>query len=290
MNQPIISIIIPLYNTEKYIAETIQSVLNQTYINWELIVVNDGSTDNSTSIVTSFIEKDRRISLINKSNSGVSDTRNIGTEHAKGKYIAFLDADDTWLPNNLEEKITELKDANIDWVFSDAALINEKSNKIGYKIGSDNAILSHYLLWDQTVVPGPCSNVIVKRRCLTNSIHFDTQFSTAADQDFCFYLSSKYKGKRIEKPLLNYRILSHSMSRNIALMEKDHIGVYRKAANNGLFHSFWFKQKCFSNLYLILAGSWWKDGKNKTRGAYFIFRALFSYPPNMMKVIKRVFK
>lgn len=290
MNQALISIIIPAYNTENYIAETIQSVINQTYTNWELIIVNDGATDKTEQIIAPFVEKDERISLFNKTNSGVSDSRNIGINLAKGDYIAFLDADDTWELHNLSEKVKILEDNSIDWVFSDATLIDENSHKIGNKIGDDDSILMHYLLWNRTVVPGPCSNVIVKRKCLENGLRFDSQFSTAADQDFCFNLSAKFKGKRIAKELWNYRILSNSMSRNIAVMEKDHIGVYKKAAKNGLFHSFGFQQKCFSNLYLILAGSWWKDGNNKLRGSYFIVKALLIYPPNVVKVIKRVFK
>lgn len=290
MNQALISIIIPAYNAEQYIAETIHSVINQTYTNWELIVLNDGATDKTEQIITPFIEKDERISLFNKTNSGVSDTRNIGINLAKGNYIAFLDADDTWEPHNLSEKVKILENNTIDWVFSDAILINEHSNKIGNSKGDDEAILTHYLLWDRTVVPAPCSNVIVKRECFENGLRFDAQFSTAADQDFCFNLSAKFNGKRIAKELWNYRVLPNSMSRNIAVMEKDHIGVYKKAAKNGLFHSFMFQQKCFSNLYLILAGSWWKDGHNKLRGAYFIVKGLLVYPPNIMKVIKRIFK
>ena len=290
MNQGLISIIIPAYNAENYIADTIQSVLNQSYTNWELIVVNDGSSDNTDRIVASFVDKDERITLLNKTNSGVSDTRNIGINLAKGKYIAFLDADDTWEINNLLEKVNVLEDNTIDWVFSDATLIDENSHKVGNKLGDDDSILTHYLLWDRTVVPGPCSNVIVKRKCLENGLRFDSQFSTAADQDFCFNLSAQFNGKRIAKELWSYRILPNSMSRNIVVMEKDHIGVYKKAAKNGLFHSFGFQQKCFSNLYLILAGSWWKDGNNKLRGAYFIVKALLVYPPNVGKVIKRVFK
>ncbi|HVA97918.1 MAG TPA: glycosyltransferase [Bacteroidia bacterium] len=285
---PLVSVIIPAYNAEKFIAETIQSVLIQTYTRWEIIVVNDGSTDNSASIVTSFIEKDNRITLINKPNSGVSDTRNVGIEKSKGEFIAFLDADDIWESNNLEEKVSVLSTTTIDWVFSDAYLIDENTDIIGEKKGDDSEMLIHYLLWDRTVIPGPCSNVIVKRKCLNSGLRFDAKFSTAADQDFCFYLSSKFLGKRIEKYLWKYRILKQSMSRNIAVMEKDHIGVYKKAAKNKLFSSVKFQQKCFSNLYLILAGSWWKDGKNKTRGAYFIFRSVLAYPPNVLKLLKKI--
>lgn len=287
--QKLISIIIPLYNTEKYLEETIDSIINQNYQYWELIIVNDGSTDSSYKIAQNYIQKDNRISLITKENTGVSDTRNIGIKVAKGELIAFLDADDTWEVENLTKKVAILENPGIDWVFSDAKLIDEESQLIGEKTGDDSAILTDYLSWNKTVVPGPCSNVIVKRKCLENGLRFDSNFSTAADQDFCFRLSALFPGKRIPEQLWSYRILGNSMSRNISIMEKDHIGVYRKAAKDKLFNGFWFKQKCFSNLYLILAGSWWKNGNNKKRGMLFILKALLTYPPNVIKLFQKSF-
>lgn len=289
MNHTLVSIIIPLYNTEKYLKETIESVINQSYHDWELIIVNDGSTDLSASIAQKYTELDHRISLITKQNSGVSDTRNVGIQKSSGNYIAFLDADDTWEIDNLSKKVAVLNNSSIDWVYSDASLIDENSNIIGEKTGNDTDVLNDYLEWNKTVVPGPCSNLVVKRHCF-NELRFDSTFSTAADQDFCFNLSAKYKGRRIAEPLWSYRILTNSMSRNIAVMEKDHIGVYQKAARNNLFKGFWHKQKCFSNLYFILAGSWWKDGKNKLKGMSFILRAIMSYPPNIIILFRKSIK
>lgn len=95
--EPLVSIITPLYNSEKYIAETIESVLAQTYSNWEMIIVDDCSKDNSTKIVEEYQKKDRRIKLYrNEINKGVSYTRNRAIDLSQGKYIAFLDSDDLW--------------------------------------------------------------------------------------------------------------------------------------------------------------------------------------------------
>ena len=92
-----ISIIMPLYNNEQYITQSIQSIINQSYTNWELIVINDSSTDNSKQIVQTFSKKDKRITLINlKENKGVSYARNLGIKNSKGEYITFLDSDDLW--------------------------------------------------------------------------------------------------------------------------------------------------------------------------------------------------
>ena len=93
-------------------------MINQTYSNWELIIVDDGSNDNSKNIIKEYIDKDSRISSIKKNNSGVSDTRNIGLKNAKGDYIVFLDADDIWHNDNLEKKITFLASSNFDTVYS----------------------------------------------------------------------------------------------------------------------------------------------------------------------------
>lgn len=284
-----ISIVIPAYNAEKYLAETIDSVINQTYTNWELIIVDDGSTDNTKGIIETYRSKDLPIKYIFQENSGVSIARNNGMNHASGKYIALLDADDVWLKNNLELKIKILmNNPSVSWVYSNMNNADENMNIIGEAPpGTDNDILGSILKWEGEVVPGPCSNMLFDLKCFEEGCMFDPLFSTAADQDFTIQLATKYKGIHISKPLWNYRLHNNNMSSNISVMEKDHIGVYKKAKKNKLFHSFWFKQYCFSNLYLILAGSWWKNGNNKLRGIYFIILSILNYPPSIMKLIRK---
>ena len=99
-NRPFFSVVIPLYNKQNYIKETIKSVLNQTFQNFEIVVVNDGSKDDSIKIIESI--QDYRIKLVHQENSGVSVARNMGIKEANAKYIAFLDADDLWLPEFLQ--------------------------------------------------------------------------------------------------------------------------------------------------------------------------------------------
>lgn len=289
---PLISIIIPLYNAEKYIPETIQSVLNQTYKNWELIIVDDGSTDNSANIVKSYIDEDTRIKYYHKKNTGVSETRNQGIKLAKGDYIAFLDADDVWEKNNLELKLDCLKsDHSLMWVFSNMTTIDNESNPLGSApAGHDNNILDSILYWDREVIPGPCSNIILKKECLVDGLKFDRSFSTAADQDFTLYLAKNYNGKHIPLELWKYRIHQNNMSSNISVMEKDHIGVFKKAKKNNLFKTWCFKQKCFSKLYLTLAGSWWKNGNNKVKGFYYLFLSLATFPPIFISLLKKLNK
>ena len=115
-----VSIIMPCYNSEKFIKDAIESVLKQTYQNWELIIIDDNSTDNSTIIVESYKRKDFRIKLLKNSNNTrmPATPRNIGILSANGRYIAFLDSDDIWYPSKLENQIPLFKDEKCAVVYS----------------------------------------------------------------------------------------------------------------------------------------------------------------------------
>ena len=280
----LISVIIPVYNSEKYIEETILSVCKQTYENLELLVIDDGSTDNSATIIKNLSIKDSRIFYHYQDNAGVSIARNKGINLANGEYLFFLDSDDVWLTDNISVKVDYFnKNPTTDWLFGSIELIDEKSNKLNKILnGNDDDILNSLLLWNGNIITTP-STVVVRKKCATR-INFDPNLSTAADQDFTIRLAAEYKGGYSKEPSVLYRILPNSMSRNIKLMEVDHIQVFKNAQKNKLFKSFWFKQKCFSNLYWILAGSWWKNGNNKLRGLYFILLALITNPLSIGKI------
>jgi FkbM family methyltransferase len=285
----IVSIIIPAYNAEKYIEETINSVFQQTYQYFEIIVVNDGSTDNTRNIVEDLTEKDSRITLINKSNTGVSDTRNVGISEAIGSYIAFLDADDYWLENNLELKVNTLKNG-YDFVFSDMLNSDENLTTLGLApVGKDLNILEDILSWNGECIPGPCSNLVISRKCLEQqNVRFHPELSNLADQHFCVLLAKYFKGYRIDKPLWKYRILPYSMSKSLMILEKDALKVLELYSNAKLFKTFLFKRKCYSNTHLMLAGSWWKNGNNKMMGLKFIVLALIYYPPAIIILSKKL--
>jgi teichuronic acid biosynthesis glycosyltransferase TuaG len=126
----LVSIITPVYKSGLYISETIQSVLNQKYSNWELLLIDDCSPDNSSQIIKSFMENDSRIKYTRlKKNSGPAIARNIGIEKANGTYIAFLDSDDNWYGNKLSEQIHYMKENNYAFTFTDYIIRDESTNR-----------------------------------------------------------------------------------------------------------------------------------------------------------------
>jgi glycosyltransferase involved in cell wall biosynthesis len=287
--RPQVSVVIPAFNAARLIGDTLRSVQEQSLQEWEAIVIDDGSQDGTAETVRALARRDARIRAIQQANSGVSRARNRGLEAAAGEFIALLDADDVWLPENLARKVGALRNhEGCDWVYSDVLYADEQLDcRRPGPSGTDVAILDSILLWEREVVPGPCSNIVMRDRCIRD-VRFDPAFSTAADQDFKLRLAARFAGKHIPEPLLVYRVQPGSLSRSVALMERDHIGVYRKAQSLGLFRSESFRRRCFANLYLILAGSWWVDGKDSRRGLAYILKAALCWPPVVLKLLPKL--
>ena len=127
-----VSIIMPNYNCEKFLSETIDSVISQTYADWELLIVDDCSTDNSVEVIKSYCEKDSRIKLfVNDKNSGAAASRNWALREATGKWIAFLDSDDLWLPEKLKKQLAFMVENGYSFSFTKYRQIDEDSNSLG---------------------------------------------------------------------------------------------------------------------------------------------------------------
>lgn len=132
-NLPLVSVIIPAYNAEKFIARTLESIISQTYQNIEVLVINDGSQDQTVNIIKSFAEDDPRIILLQQPNSGVAIARNLGIAKAKGEFIAPIDADDIWYPENLEKQVNRIikADQSVGLVYAWSVDINENDHLTG---------------------------------------------------------------------------------------------------------------------------------------------------------------
>lgn len=133
MINTLVSIIMPAYNAENFISESIESVIGQTYANWELIIVDDGSTDNTRNVVHSYINQDSRIHYFFQENARQAKARNTGIKNSKGDIIAFLDADDLWLPKKLELSLKEFYNGEQDVLFTDAYIFNNSTQLSHYE-------------------------------------------------------------------------------------------------------------------------------------------------------------
>ena len=135
----LVSIIMPSWNTERFIAETIQSVIDQTYTNWELLIVDDCSTDNTDEVVASF--KDDRIKYFhNEKNSGAALTRNRAMREARGEWIAFLDSDDLWMPEKLEKQIAFMKENGYTLSYTEYEKIDEDSKPLNIYVSGPEKV------------------------------------------------------------------------------------------------------------------------------------------------------
>lgn len=156
MNRPLISIIIPVYNAEKFIEDTINTVINQTYDNYEIILIDDCSTDNSVNIINKYLTSNIKL-YKNKENIGVGLTRNVGIKHSKGDYIAFLDADDLWDKEKLEKQFKFMRNNNYVFTYTGYVFSNALGEPTGKKIYVPSKCgyedyLKTTIIWTSTVM------------------------------------------------------------------------------------------------------------------------------------------
>ncbi|MEH2046102.1 glycosyltransferase family 2 protein [Nostoc sp.] len=222
-----VSVIIPVYGVEKYIAATVQSVLEQTYTNFELLIIDDASLDRSINICQQFT--DPRIKIIHQANRGVSGARNTGIRHAQGEYLAFLDGDDLWLPEKLEKQIAHLENSPAVGVsFSRSAFIDEAGQALGtYQMPKLKEITSSYLLSCNPVGNG--SAAVIRREVLkaikfqdnlygaNEDCYFDERLLQSEDNEFWIRISikSNWQIEGIPEPLTLYRVNSKGLSANM---------------------------------------------------------------------------
>lgn len=213
-NSPLISIIIPAYNIDKYIGDTLQSVHNQSYINLECIIIDDGSQDKTAEIVKKWKYKDKRFIYIYKENSGVTDSRNMGIDNANGELIVFLDSDDLLTKNSLEVRLKILQDENVDLVYCNAYriiksnLTNEPLRDINIGLFSGKSGLISFLLNNNATT----STVICKRSSLVKIGKFN--WNKNAEDLYCWLelLLDGAKIYGIPDFLVYYRELDNSLS------------------------------------------------------------------------------
>lgn len=225
----------PAYNASPFIGEAIESVIQQTYAEWELIIVDDGSTDSTCGAVEPFL-RDKRIRLIKQQNCGVSKARNTGICNASGQWIAFLDADDLWLPQKLhlqmncaeENRVSGLIHANAFRFSTGQSGTGLISNPVYDKNDSHKSLL----MYDFIVT----SSVMVSRNCIDAVGCFDENLSGPEDWDLWTRIAESFKICKVDTPLVYYREHQGGISKNYHKQFEQRMKVMKRYVLNGRYN------------------------------------------------------
>jgi len=283
MNKNItVSVVIPTYNRGNLISRAIQSVVNQTYRDFEIILVDDGSTDNTKEVVKEFQKKDERIKYIQHDKKrGGSAARNTGIREAKGKYIAFQDSDDEWLPGKLEKqmKVFEGLPAEVGIIYSDMWRISggEKMYWHSPVINpKDGTIYSQAL--DRFLATGKgigIQSAIVKRECFNTVGMFDESFRRFIDLDLFIRLSKYYYFYHINEPLVNY----YNTGKGISTNDRALIEAYELILKKYSFDI--VKSKRTFAKYHYLVGNTLCQNDKIAQGRAYLLQSVKLYPLNI---------
>lgn len=227
------SVVVPVYNAEIYLKSTIESVIKQSFNDWQLVLVNDGSDDDSLTICNEYRNFDERIIVVSQENSGPSAARNTGINVAQGEYIMFLDSDDEYQPNAFENVAKLLHEKNIDLVMSSAEVVNVDKGKtiddIDYSFDKPINTIEDFILQmtEKRVSPSPWRYVIRKSILIENSIYFPVGITIAED---CLWLNNMlgYIKTAVfnSRPFYKYKIHSDSITTTMNFSKiEDHMKV-----------------------------------------------------------------
>lgn len=234
--QNLVSIITPNYNCGCFIAQTIESVLAQTYTLWEMLIVDDCSTDNSYEIALEYAAKDSRIKVIcNEKNSGAAVSRNKALELAQGEFIAFLDSDDLWMPDKLEKQITFIRENNCDFSFTEYEHIDEDNNSL-HQVANVTKHLSYRKMM-MHCWPG-CLTVMYNQN-VTGKVYAEDIKKNNDHALFLRVLKKCHNAMGMKELLAKYRIRKGSISSKKSAIIKYYIQVIHEFENQPLVFA-WF--------------------------------------------------
>jgi len=286
---PLISVIIPAYNSEKTIQETIESVIKQTFNDWELIVVNDGSQDRTVEIVSRI--KDDRIKLFSHPNAGAPASRNRGFNNSVGQFIAFLDADDLWTTDKLESQLNALQshpEAAVAYSWTD--YIDESGNflKQGGRVIFNGNVYSQ-LLVRNFLENG--SNPLIKREAINDIGGFNESLKGGQDWELYLRLGEKYHFVAVEKPQILYRFSTNSISSNALRQGAECLKVIESAFKRAPASILHLKKHSLANIYKYLACKTIDSRPTQKKGLA-VMRLVFLYAlndPSLKSDLKFIF-
>lgn len=276
-----ISVVIPAYNAAQTIEETIHSVQNQTFSDFEIIVVNDGSTDNTWDIINQF--DDPRIKAFSYDNAGVSVTRNRGIAHASGEFIAFLDADDLWTPDKLASQLQAINSSpNVAVAYSWTSYFHEIGEMVypGNPVYGEGNVYPEMLQWN-FIASG--SNILVRRHAVEDVGGFDPDLPPCEDWDFYLRLAEKYQFALVPKHQIIYRQSSTSATASkLERLESQCFKVIEKSYARAPEEYQYLKSRSLAWAYEYFTQMHLQNSKDITGtnlAAEKFFKAVRLYPP-----------
>jgi glycosyltransferase involved in cell wall biosynthesis len=273
---PKVTVIIPAYNAMTYLPETLDSVLKQTFADFEVLIVNDGSSDRIVSWASEIT--DSRVKLISQENQGLSAARNTGIVHAQGEYVAFLDADDLWEPTKLGKQVHCLDSKpEVGLVYTWTLLVDQQGRSTGTVTAShtEGNVWEKLLLGD---VIGSGSSAMIRQICFETVGLFDTELSSIEDCDMWVRIAACYPLAVIKEVLVYYRQHFTNMSRDYNKMMQNSRLKIEKKFQNVPFELLYLRPRAYGHAFLWLA---WKiifDGGDSEKASYFSQQAILHYP------------
>jgi glycosyltransferase involved in cell wall biosynthesis len=224
---PLVTAVIPAYNARLFVADAVHSVLEQTYAPLECIVVDDGSTDGTDEAVAKLGE---RVRAIRKLNGGVSSARNAGARAGSGEYLAFLDADDLWLPEKIDHQMRlATQRSGVGLFYTGVSVVDEALRPLGeLRPASPDVALRNMLLLRQPSIPAIASTALIPTAIFRSLSGFDERLSTSADYDLACRIALRYPVERLDEALALYRIHGAQMHRDPRALEHDMRIVHEK--------------------------------------------------------------
>ena len=270
---PKVSVIIPTYNRSQFLKVAISSVLNQTFQDYEIIIIDDASTDKTQEVVAGFEEK--RIKYIRQiQNKGEAVTRNTGIQNSEGEYIAFLDDDDEWLPKKLalQVKILENSPPRTGLIYTATFLYDNINNKLvedRLRFSSHRGNVYHALMKRNFV--GAASSVLIKRKCVEKIGLFDTAIAYGLDYDYWIRISKQFDFDCIAESLVKYRIHNSRLSSNIELRAQGAQDLAKKYGKTIISNKYW------RSIYIDLGVTLCNKGEMR-KGINALLRSIWYYP------------
>jgi len=282
-NSPLVSVIIPTYNRALLLGRAIQSILNQTYQNFEIIIVDDCSNDDTEKVVKRFY--DERVRYIrHKERKGAAAARNTGIKAARGEYVAFQDSDDEWLSEKLEKQIRAFKNGSSDlgvvytslWQIGNGRKTYIPSSDIKQKEGN-----IHDVLLETNFISTPTA--VVKKKCFERAGMFDENLPRVQEWDLWIRISKHYRFRHIDEPLVNAYLQHDSISRNMNALI-----VARKYISVKYFDEISKKPKLLGKHYFAIGTLLCLNGEIEEGRSYF-FKAIKTYPFNTKLLFSTLF-